>query len=127
MLQLREREAADYATNNMPPSFPHGLDCESFTIQALTEAASTTKDPHDREHVSPWLRRTEHLKRVNLSSGNPALAAHRWTLDYPEDLQFFRAVVPLLPKHRAARTQEILTVLNANPEISRINAHRRMV
>ncbi len=39
VLKLRSEASADYAANNMPPSWPHGLDCEAFTIDALDEAA----------------------------------------------------------------------------------------
>ena len=37
---------------------PEGLGAEGFTVAALREAAATTNDPYDREHVTPWLRRT---------------------------------------------------------------------
>ncbi|MCE1179856.1 MAG: NTP transferase domain-containing protein [Micrococcales bacterium] len=36
---------------------PEGIGCEGFTARALREAAATTAEPYDREHVTPWLRR----------------------------------------------------------------------
>jgi len=39
VLQLRASKQADYASNNLELSFPHGLDCEVFTASALAEAA----------------------------------------------------------------------------------------
>lgn len=125
VLALRESENVDYAANNMPRSFPHGLDCEAFTAAALAEADATTHEPYDREHVTPWLRRAPHLHRANLSSGNPSLEAHRWTLDYPEDLAFFRAVFAALPKSSRGTMADVLGVLAAHPEIADINAMRR--
>ncbi|MDI1344762.1 MAG: glycosyltransferase family protein [Pseudolabrys sp.] len=125
VLALRESEHADYAANNMPRSFPHGLDCEAFTAAALAEADASTHDPYDREHVTPWLRRAPHLRRANLSLGNPSLEEHRWTLDYPEDLEFVRAVFAALPQGSAGAMADVLKVIAAHPEIADINAMRR--
>lgn len=124
VLDLRERQSADYAANNSPRSYPQGLDCEAFTVAALAEAAESTRDAYDREHVTPWLRRAAHLKRVNLASHDASLAAHRWTLDYPEDLAFFRAVFAALPPGVCAGTPEILQLLAQRPDIVAINAGR---
>jgi glutamate-1-semialdehyde 2,1-aminomutase/spore coat polysaccharide biosynthesis protein SpsF len=124
VLALRATQRADYGCNNMPRTFPHGLDCEAFTAPALERAAAEAVDPYDREHVTPWLRRAAGLKRVNFSSGRPALARHRWTLDYPEDLAFFEAVFAALPDAGTASFEDILALLARRPEIAAINASR---
>jgi spore coat polysaccharide biosynthesis protein SpsF len=125
VLALRASESADYASNNQPVSFPHGLDCEAFTAAALAHAAASTQEPYDREHVTPWLRRAPHLRRANLASGESSLTVHRWTLDYPEDLAFFRAVFAALPKQSPGHMRDVLAVLSADPRIAEINAGRR--
>jgi glutamate-1-semialdehyde 2,1-aminomutase/spore coat polysaccharide biosynthesis protein SpsF len=125
VLALREREGADYAANNTPRSYPHGLDCEAFTTAALAEADATTREAYDREHVTPWLRRAPHLKRANLHSGDASLETQRWTLDYPEDLAFFRAVFAALPQGSRATMRDVLAVLAAQPAIADINARHR--
>jgi spore coat polysaccharide biosynthesis protein SpsF len=125
LIDLRARTQVDYAANNMPPSYPHGLDCEAFTVAALSEAAERATAADDREHVTPWLRRAAHIRRVNLSSGNPKITGHRWTLDYEEDLAFFRALFGAMQDAEGARMQDILAFLNAHPEIAKINASRR--
>jgi spore coat polysaccharide biosynthesis protein SpsF len=126
VLDLRSREGADYATNNMPRSFPHGLDCEAFTTEALAQSDREAREPYDREHVTPWLRRAAHLKRANLHSGRGDLDWHRWTLDYPEDLTFFRAVFAALPPGGAGAMDDVLAVLAMHPKLSDINATRRV-
>lgn len=125
VLDLRAREDADYAANITPRSFPHGLDCEAFTTDALAQADRRTREAYDREHVTPWLRRAPHLKRANLHSGRPELAQYRWTLDYSEDLAFFRAVFDAFPAGSTAGMNDILDVLAANPQFNDINAGRR--
>lgn len=125
VLALRQHEGADYAANNMPRSFPHGLDCEAFTTAALAEADAVSRDPHDHEHVTPWLRRAPHLKRANLACSEPPIAHQRWTLDYPEDLAFFRAVFAALPKGCRGLMGDVLAVLAQHPDIGHLNAMHR--
>ena len=124
VLRLRASEAADYASNVLEPSYPKGLDCEAFTATALAEAAARASEVSDREHVTPWLIRAPHLKRVNLLSGNPRLARMRWTLDYPEDLAFVRAVFAALPTGSPSGMPDVLAVLERQPSIAAINAAR---
>jgi len=125
VLSLRAATASDYAANNMPPTFPHGLDCEAFTVAALEDANRESRDPYDHEHVTPWIRRAPNLKQVNLAAADPSQRDQRWTLDYPEDLAFLRAVFGAFPVDREPSTADVLALLRARPEIAAINAHRR--
>jgi spore coat polysaccharide biosynthesis protein SpsF (cytidylyltransferase family) len=126
VLSLRSAQHSDYACNNMPPSFPHGLDCEAFTRAALERAALEATDAYDREHVTPWLRRSPAMKRVSLRHDVDLHAEARWTLDHPEDYAFFSAVFALLPPDstdwRAAKA-----IIDRHPEIVALNAGRRSV
>lgn len=123
VLKLVTSGAADYACNNMPPSFPHGLDCEAFTIAALERAVQEAQQPDEREHVTPWIRNCTDLKHLNISCSLDSLQHHRWTLDYPEDLLFFRALIKHLePDPVTATMERVLTTLRDHPELQRINA-----
>jgi glutamate-1-semialdehyde 2,1-aminomutase/spore coat polysaccharide biosynthesis protein SpsF len=124
LLRLLASEAADYASN---AGYPHGLDCEAFTMAALAEAAEKATEVYDREHVTPWLIRAPHLKRINLHSGDPRLARLRWTLDYPEDLAFVRAVFAALPTGSPGGMSDVLAVIEREPNIAAINAIRNLV
>src|SRR5436190_1711245 len=66
VLRRRSETGADYACNNMPPSFPHGLDCEAFTVEALRRADAEARGADDREHVTPWLRRASGIARASI-------------------------------------------------------------
>ncbi|HLI21451.1 MAG TPA: glycosyltransferase family protein [Stellaceae bacterium] len=126
VLRLRAETEADYAANNMPPSWPHGLDCEAFTIEALDEAAATATAAEDHEHVTPWIRRNRAYHRVNLPGPGGELAAQRWTLDYPEDLAFLRAVYDRLPEGTAGQSWHVAAdILSREPELALINESRR--
>lgn len=117
-------ERADYSSNIHPRSFPQGLDCEAFTISSLIMADRMAKAGYDREHVTPWMRRLEsNLRRHNVRIGTPDLVDKRWTLDWPEDLEFFRAVhANGEPISMAA----VLAILAAHPEIEAINSMRKV-
>ena len=123
VLVLRHRAGLDYAANNSPPSFPHGLDCEAMTADALYEADSVAVGGNDREHVTPWLRRAGHIKRGNLACPVSDVAELRWTLDYPEDLEFFRQVFQRLP-NGSVGMKDVLDLLAREPVLSSINGVR---
>jgi spore coat polysaccharide biosynthesis protein SpsF len=123
VLDLLLSSEAGYASNLVPRSYPKGLDCEAFTREVLDQAASLAGPGPDREHVTLWMPRSDTVRRANLSSGRAELTAQRWTLDYPEDLEFLRALAAHLPADRIAGLEEVLAVLAGYPEIFDINAH----
>lgn len=123
VLDLRAAEGADYACNNMPPSFPHGLDCEAFTRDALELAWRQAIAPEDREHVTPWLRRAPEIRRAVLAGPGGNFAHLRWTLDFPEDYSFLKEVFGLLPSSPALPGwKEVLALLVEHPAILELNA-----
>jgi spore coat polysaccharide biosynthesis protein SpsF (cytidylyltransferase family) len=88
---------ADYACNNQPRSWPHGLDCEAFSFHWLARAAHEAKLPEEREHVTPFLRAHPDVRRINLKGPDGDIARYRWTLDTAQDLRFLQALYERLP------------------------------
>ncbi len=128
VLALRRERDVDYATNVMPRGWPHGLDCEVFTAAALGRAMRRAVAPYEREHVTPWMRDQGEVRCANLPGPGGNLAAHRWTLDYPEDMRFFEALFAHLPPPPAiAGMDQVLAVLEEHPGIAAINSMRRAV
>lgn len=125
VIRLRAERGVDYAANNMPPGWPHGLDCEVFTFAALDHAAREARAPDEREHVTPWIRTHPAIGRANLAGPGGPLIEHRWTLDFPEDMQFFQAVFAHFPPPAMPRMAEVLALLERHPEIAAINRNRR--
>jgi spore coat polysaccharide biosynthesis protein SpsF (cytidylyltransferase family) len=122
VLNIVRLGGADYAANNMPPTWPHGLDCEAFTRETLDEAARVAIDPYDREHVTPWMRRNTGIRRVNVLGPGGDIAQYRWTLDVADDLVMLRALFDRLPRWPAIpRFQEVLDVLHEFPELTELN------
>jgi len=122
VINLLIKKDADLATNNMPPTWPHGLDCEAFTFAWLERAWKDAVETPDREHVSLYIRRHPDAKIVNLKAPKEDLSMHRWTLDFPEDFEFMKAVFGALPVVSSMpSTADILLVLKKFPRIMELN------
>lgn len=122
VLRLATHGGADYACNNMPHSWPHGMDCEAFPFAWLDRAARQATTASDREHVSPFIR--NHPQAVKASLPNPAgdQHGHRWTIDHPADYEFFKAVFARLPAGPAGFSHRVaLRLIEAEPELAAIN------
>ncbi len=125
VIARRRAEQAAYAANNFTWGYPHGLDCETFTREALEAAAATATEPYDREHVSPWIRKHPTYRKAEVTGPGGPEAKWRWTLDFPEDLDFMRALYRHLPPPPAMpRWREIAAVVTAHPELAAINQVR---
>jgi spore coat polysaccharide biosynthesis protein SpsF len=108
VMALHRTSAADYTSNVHPRSYPIGLDVEVATASALRAAVEEATDPFDREHVTPFLyRHPARFSIANLSSGQD-LAALRWTVDTPDDLDHVRRILDLLDDPESASWRDIL-------------------
>ncbi|MEM7122367.1 MAG: glycosyltransferase family protein [Pseudomonadota bacterium] len=122
VLSLRQTENADVAANDFEPAFPHGLDCEVFTADALHRADAAATEMSDREHVAPWIRRELSFRRASLVGPGGEMARQRWTLDWPEDLDFMRELFAL--GETPLRWQETFGLIKQHPHLDAINQNR---
>jgi spore coat polysaccharide biosynthesis protein SpsF (cytidylyltransferase family) len=81
-------EKAEYSCNNMPPSWPHGYDCEIFGMEQLEKCFLNATEDYDKEHVTPWMRR--HCKVHNILNPNGNQYHVRVTLDTQEDYEMIK-------------------------------------
>lgn len=123
VIDLLNKGNCDFATNNNPPSWPHGLDCEAFSAALLERANSEATDPYQREHVSPWMRDGNPNVRIkNFPSKDASLTKYRWTIDYQEDFNFLTTMFEHFTKNNELpSTQQVLDILKEYPEIISIN------
>lgn len=143
----------DFTANRLPPpwgrTYPIGLDTEVCSFPALERAWKEAHQPHQREHVMPYLyefspvadsRHLEAYLPPVQGVSNPAesneqpqfralLVNHttdfgnlRWTVDTAEDL----ALVQVIFSHFAPRVdfgwEEVLNFYLAHPELAEMNA-----
>ena len=115
---------ADYVATGLDGRYPRGLDVEVFRREALLRAHRETSDPEEREHVTPYIYRHPEVFRC-APIGAPGWAARpdlRFTLDEPADLALLRAVVRDLGSDRLLATRDIVSYLDAHPDVVAMNA-----
>jgi spore coat polysaccharide biosynthesis protein SpsF (cytidylyltransferase family) len=123
VLSLYHRAGADYACNNQPPTWPHGLDCEVFGIEWLSRAWQEAAEPWQREHVTPYIRNHPWARRVNLPMPTPMRPDLRWTLDHPADLLLLRSLFSRVPAGCAQPDYRmVLGIVSAAPHLLGLNA-----
>ena len=123
VLALRARESADFACNNMPASWPHGLDCEAVTFTWLERAASEAREKFEREHVMPYVRNHPDARKANLEGPGGTVVDHRWTIDNDADYAFFQTIWDRGPPGEAGWSyRTILSIIEADPALAEINA-----
>lgn len=120
-VRLFKMTGADYASNIDPASWPDGLDCEVFTVDALKDADLSTFRASDRDCVTTYIRNNKYLfKTVNLRCPLPGLHKERWVVDSPADLDFCREIAKRTVS--CARYLTILEILDKEPDLRKINA-----
>lgn len=122
VFRAEEREV-DFISNNDPPSFPHGLDAEIIPTPTLKRLDAEVRDPYYREWIPLYIRAHRDRFRIRNVSHVKDLSHHRWTVDYPEDLEFacrvFEALGSRVP---VFSVDEAVQFLRVHPEIVEINA-----
>jgi spore coat polysaccharide biosynthesis protein SpsF (cytidylyltransferase family) len=97
------------------------MDTEVFSRAALVRADIEATQPHEREHVTPYLYQHPELFALRNSE---AMDWETWpdlrlTVDEPMDLEMMRALVARISLNAGLR--EILDALRAEPLIAAIN------
>jgi spore coat polysaccharide biosynthesis protein SpsF len=119
---LLDDAALDYASNTIEPTFPEGLDVEAFRFSALARAWEEATLPSEREHVTPFIWKQPDRFRIKNVRNVADLSRLRWTLDYPEDLEFTREIYSRLEGGGIFKMNTILRLLADEPQLARINA-----
>jgi spore coat polysaccharide biosynthesis protein SpsF len=118
---------ADYTDNcRIVQTFPRGLDVEVLSRATLDRLVHLARQPHQREHVTPYLY--EHpdefaITRVE-AEGELRRPELRLTVDTEDDLRLIEAIYGRL--HRPGEIVDVrsaISLLDAHPELAAINAH----
>ncbi|HEY8721825.1 glycosyltransferase family protein [Pengzhenrongella sp.] len=122
--KLRSTDA-DFVANRLPPPFartyPVGLDVEVTTAAAIRCAWREATEPHQREHVMPYLYDPPGRFRVSILDLAEDLSNFRWTVDTRADLLAVRALAEVVgPEPFSWR--DVLAQARKCPAIGRLNA-----
>lgn len=108
---------ADYAT--LAP-IPNGFDVEAFRGELFQRAFLGTSNKSDREHVTPYIRRT--ARKVVEVPLFDMLPRYRWTLDDAEDLAWFQEVareIDCNPPHPTV--DELVALMARRPDLVKLD------
>lgn len=117
-------EGYDHVTNNFPPTWPEGLDCEAFRFSALETSEKSTHDKFEREHVTQYIYHNPDKFRIGNVESEKNLSNLRWTIDKEADYNMVKAIYAKRDSINKGilLMDEILEILNKNPEIPEINS-----
>lgn len=114
VIALRAKTDAGYASNIQPPTFPDGLDVEVFTRETLEQSEKFGLDAINIEHVTPYMRNSQNLKRSNLANSGD-YSSVRLTLDELVDLQVLNAVYEGLGDRDDFSLEDLLDLWELSP------------
>jgi spore coat polysaccharide biosynthesis protein SpsF len=92
---LENQSKYDYVSNLHPASYPDGNDVEVFSFSLLRTSWKEASKDFEREHTTPFIWDNPGRFRIGnvlWESGLDYSMKHRWTLDYPADYHFIKAV-----------------------------------
>jgi len=115
---------ADYTTNSLVRTYPHGLDVEVFNINILEKAYNNATKDYEKEHVTPYINRNPQKFIVNIAKAPKELYAPdtRVTLDTEEDYALLCAVYDYLySKNKYFNVYDIVNLFNKKPWLKLIN------
>jgi spore coat polysaccharide biosynthesis protein SpsF len=116
-------QEVDLACNDVPHTFPRGLDVEAFTIEALRRAQSICDQDYQREHVTQVMYEYPHIFKTISIKSDRGLGHLRWTLDTPADLELIRAIYARFENKDDFGWGAVADLIERYPELTAINAH----
>lgn len=118
------QDGYDYVTNTMRYTYPDGLDVEVFSFSALEIAWHEARFPAERQHVTPYIRRSGRFRLHNVESEVDLSSRNlRWTVDETADLEFVRAIYAQFGNGQTPfGLADVLQLLEEEPHLVEINA-----
>ncbi len=120
------RTGVDFCCNRLPPplkrTYPIGLDVEVCTFQALQRAWKEAKEPHEREHVMPYLYDSPGRFKILRIDYEKDYGEMRWTVDTPQDLELVRQIFARLGEKREFTWLDVLELFERDPQLALINS-----
>ena len=97
-IKIFNKKNLDYLSNNLYPSWPHGLDFEIFSFKTLKKTLKRAKTLSDKEHVTSYMKRNKSLKKFNLKSSISLKKYYRWAFDTKLDFIFLKKLFQSRPQ-----------------------------
>ena len=119
-IEYFQKSDAQYVCACQNSGFPRGMDTEVFNFKHLKEAYENAISEHHKEHVTPYVK--ENVK-CDSYRNTKEHSKYRLTLDEADDYKAITALYDKLGCHTDFSYEEMIQVLEANPEIYEMNKH----
>ena len=113
----------DLVSNCVLRSFPRGLDAELFSRAALDLMLEQATSQPQREHVTKFMYDNPQQFRIASFENADDLSDYRLTLDTAEDFELLGRIFNAAPQPDSIRLNDVISIMNANPDWRLINAH----
>lgn len=116
---------ADYTTNSLERTYPHGLDVEVFNFSVLEKVYKNAKIDYEKEHVTVYIYKNPSLFKITQIRAPKLLYAPdiRITLDTVEDYVLLCIVFNYLyPNNKNFSAYDIVSLFREKPWLKLINA-----
>jgi N,N'-diacetyllegionaminate synthase len=126
---LLESHFAAGADFTEPRQFAVGSNSQVYNVEALRRVIELVGNADYSEHMTLYMTNNPGIFKVNFVDLPPELIRdYRLTLDYQEDLDMFNELYKKLEEeHLDATLLNVFKVLDENPGIPKINAHKTLV
>jgi spore coat polysaccharide biosynthesis protein SpsF len=125
MIKEHLQKQADYTSNTLQRTFPHGLDVEVISFEALEKAYRRASKDFEKEHVCPYIHTINRkgFKIVSVKAPSTLTAPDiRITLDVEEDYALLCAVFDYLyPQNNYFQATDIINLFKEKPWLKLIN------
>jgi len=122
---IKNQQQYDFVSNLHPATWPDGNDVEVMSFNALEQAWKNANKVYEREHTTPYIWDNPakfRIGNVEWQSLKDYSMSHRFTIDYPEDYFFIKAVFDeLYPANKLFSCEEILKLLESREDIFNLN------
>lgn len=123
LIESHQKCGADY-TGIEPDSVPPGTSPEIISLAALKKLTSVNVNLNYSEYMTFYFKNNPDSFRINIVPAPKKYCRpdYRMTLDYPEDLNFFRIIYGALkPGDKAIPLEKTIHFLDTHPEVVSIN------
>jgi len=109
--------------------FAVGSNSQVYNVEALKRVMQLVGKADYSEHMTLYMTNNPHIFKVNyIDLPEELIRDYRLTLDYPEDLDMFNELFKKLQEENLDSTLvNVFKILDENPHIPKINAHKTLV
>lgn len=119
-IEIHKSSNVDYVSNVEKRTYPHGLDTEVVTLEALKKTDEEEKDIRVREHVTWHVRKSDNFSKIDVleDDGND-YSKIRITVDTNEDYALINLIYFMIGDNFTYK--DIINLFNTNKWLEELN------